>query len=214
MKSKYLSLLLIAIIGFCLLNCATGGTFPIHLKYQSSREFPSLQQKLGTTLGIAPCKDERSDTLYIGRHTSFQGISSYFKSDPFPLEKAIEQSISNIISRHGVKTTFISDWDGKPESLKNLGMDSVLMIEIKRFWTEGRAAAFRTNVDTSIYLTIHLGVKKEGTIFSKKMYVDKKTTLARLTPERMEQMINQSLAEMFDSFLFEPYEPTSTKGSN
>jgi hypothetical protein len=73
---------------------------------------------------------------------------------------------------------------------------------------------FRTNVDTSIYLTIHLGVKKEGTIFSKKMYVDKKTTLARLTPERMEQMINQSLAEMFDSFLFEPYEPTSTKGSN
>jgi hypothetical protein len=41
--------------------------------------------------------------------TSFRGISSYFKSDPFPLEKAIGQSISNIISRHGVKTTFISN---------------------------------------------------------------------------------------------------------
>jgi monoamine oxidase len=95
-----------------------------------------------------------------------------------------------------------------------MGTDSVLMIEIKRFWTEGRAKACRTHVDTSIFLAIHLGVKKEGTIFSKKVYVDKKTTIARLTPEKMEQVINQTLAEIFDSFLLEPYEPTSTKGSN
>ena len=210
MKWKYFCWLLIMFMGFSFLGCATGGTFPIHLKYQPGREFPSLQERLGSTLGIAPFKDERSDTLYIGHHTSFRGISSYFKSDPFPLEKAIEESISNIISRHGVKTTPISNWDGKPESLKNMETDSVLMIQIKRFWTEGRAAAFRTNVNTSIYLTIHLGVKKEGKIFSKKVYVNKEITLARLTPDRVEQMINQTLTEIFDSFFSEPYEISST----
>lgn len=210
MKSKYFSLLLIAIIGFSFLSCATGGTFPIHLKYQPGREFSSLQQKLGTTLGIAPFKDERSDTLYIGHHTSLRGISSYFKSDPFPLEKAIEESITDVLSRYGIKTISISNWDGKPESLKNLEVDSVLMIEIKRFWTEGRATTFRTNVNTSIYLTIHLGVKKEGKIFSKKVYVNKEITLARLTPERVEQMINQTLTEIFDSFFSDPYEISST----
>lgn len=210
MKSKYFSLLLIAIIGFSFLSCATGGTFPIHLKYQPGREFPSLQQKLGTTLGIAPFKDERSDTLYIGHHTSLRGISSYFKSDPFPLEKAIEESISNIISRHGVKTTHISNWDGKPESLKNMGIDSVLMIEIKRFWTEGRAATFRTNVNTSIYLNIHLGAKKEGKVFTRKVYMGKEMTVARLTPERVEQTVNQILTEIFDNFFSNPYGASST----
>ena len=210
MRSKYFYWLPILLIIFFILGCATGGTFPIHLKYQPGREFPSLQQKLGTTLKIAPFKDERSDTLYIGHHTSIRGISSYFKSDPFPLEKAIEESITDVLSRYGVKTTSISNWDGKPESLKNMETDSVLMIEIKRFWTEGRAATFRTNVNTSIYLTIHLGVKKEGKIFSKKVYVNKEMTIARLTPERVEQMINQTLTEIFDSFFSEPYGPTST----
>ena len=206
MKSKYFSLLLIAIIGFSFLGCATGGTFPIHLKYQPGLEFPSLQQKLGTTLGIAPFKDERSDTLYIGHHTSLRGISSYFKSDPFPLEKAIEESITNTLSRYGIKTISISKWDGKPESLKNLEVDSVLMIEIKRFWTEGRAAAFRTNVNTSIYLNIHLGAKKEGKVFTRKVYTGKEMTVARLTPERVEQTVNQILTEIFNNFFSNPYE--------
>ncbi len=94
--------------------------------------------------------------------------------------------------------------------MKNLEVDSVLMIEIKRFWTEGRAATFRTNVNTSIYLTIHLGVKKEGKIFSKKVYVNKEMTIARLTPDRVEQMINKTLTEIFDSFFSDPYEISST----
>jgi hypothetical protein len=209
MKSKYFSLLLIAIIGLSFLGCATGGTFPIHLKYQPGRGFPSLQQKLGSTLGIAPFKDERSDTLYIGHHASFRGISSYFKSDPFPLEKAIEESISNIIPRYGVKTTYISDWDGKPEFLKNMKTDSVLMIEIKRFWTEGRAATFRTNVNTSIYLNIHLGVKKEGKVFTRKVDMEKEMMVARLTPEGVEETVNQILTEIFDNFFSNPYELSS-----
>ena len=209
MKSNYFSLLLIVVMSLSFLSCATGGTFPIHLKYQPGREFPSLQQRLGTTLGIAPFKDERSDTLYIGHHTSLRGISSYFKSDPFPLEKAIEESITNILSRYGIKTISISNWDGKPESLKNLEVDSILMIEIKRFWTEGRAATFRTNVNTSIYLNIHLGAKKEGKVFTRKVYMGKEMTVARLTPERVEQTVNQILTEIFDNFFSNPHEMSS-----
>jgi hypothetical protein len=194
---------------FSFVSCAAGGTFPIYLKYQPGREFASLQRKLGSTLGIAPFKDERSDTLYIGHHTSLRGISNYFKSDPFPLEKAIEESIGNMISLYGVKTTHISNWDGKPESLKNMGTDSVLMIEIERFWTEGRAATFRTNVNTWIYLTIHLGVKKEGKVFTRKVYMGREMTVARLTPEKVEQTVNQILTQIFDNFFSNPYEMSS-----
>lgn len=203
-------LLIIPAISLLILGCATGGTFPIHLKYQPSRELASIREKLGSTLGIAPFKDTRTGRLYIGHHNSLRGISSYFKSDPFPLEKAIEQSLSNTLSRYGIKTISISNWDGKPESLKNLEVDSVLMIEIMRFWTEGRAAAFRTNVSTSIYLNIYLGAKKEGKVFARKVYIGKERTVGRLTPERVEQTVNQILTEIFDNFFSNPYEMSSS----
>ena len=134
-----------------------------------------------------------------------QGVSSHFKSDPFPLEKAITEALSDVFSRRGVKTVPISDWDGKPESLKEIETDSVLMINIKNFWIEGKALPFRTDAKTLIHFIIHLGVKKEGMVFTRNMEVEKEIPVARLTPERMEEMVNQTLTDIFDSFLSNPY---------
>jgi len=190
---------------FFLLGCAKARTYSLYLRYQPSRDFPSLQQKIGSTLGIVPFKDERSETLYIGIHTPLQGTSSYFKSDPFPLERAIMNSLTEVLSLQGVKTVPISSWDGRPESLKIMETDSVLMIEIKKFWTEGRAVPFKTNVKMSIHFVIHLGVKKEGKVFTKNVTVEKEMTVFRLAPEKVEQTVNEILAEIFDSFFSNPY---------
>jgi hypothetical protein len=197
--------LFILSLGFFVLGCAKTGTFSLSLRYQPIKDFPSLQSKMGPTLGMAPFKDERPDTLYIGIHTNLQGDSNYFKSNPFPLEKAIKESLSNVLSRYGVKTIPISDWDGKPESLKNMETDSVLMIEIKRFWTEGKASAFRTTVQTTVQLVIHLEVKKEGKVFTRNVEVEKEITVARSTPEKVEEMVNQILTDIFDSYFSKPY---------
>ena len=79
------------------------------------------------------------------------------------------------------------------------------MIEIKQFWIEGSRAAFRTNAKTSIHLVIHLGVKKEGKVFSKNVEVNREVALPRLTPEGMEKTFNEILTEVFDSFFSNPY---------
>jgi len=197
--------LMILFLSFFIFSCAKARTYSLYLRYQPSKEFPSLQQKIGSTLGIAPFKDERPDTLYIGIHTPLQGISSYFKSDPFPLEKAIMESLVEVLSRQGVKTIPVSNWDGRPESLKSLETDSILMIEIKRFWTEGRAVTFKTNVKTSIHFVLHLGVKKEGKVFTKNVTVEKEMTVFRLAPEKVEQTVNEILTDIFDAFFSDPY---------
>ena len=202
---KSIRWLFILSLGFFVLGCAKTGTFSLSLRYQPVKDFPSLQAKMGPTLSMAPFKDERPDTLYIGIHTNLQGDSSYFKSNPFPLEKAIKESLSNVLSRDGVKTIPISNWDGKPESLKNMETDSVLMIEIKRFWTEGKASAFRSTVKTTVQLVIHLGVKKEGKVFTRNVEVEKEMTVARSTPEKVEEMVNQILTDIFDSYFSKPY---------
>jgi len=202
---KSIRWLFILSLGFFVLGCAKTGTHSLYLRYQPVKEFSFPQQKIGSTLAIAPFKDERPETLYIGVHTNLQGDSNYFKSQPFPLEKAIRESLSEALSRFGVRTVPISNWDGKPESLKNMETDSVLMIEIKRFWTEGKASAFRTTVKATVQFVIHLGVKKEGKVYIRNVGVEKEVTEARSTPEKLEAMINQILTDVFDSYFSNPY---------
>jgi len=195
----------ILFLGFLILSCAKARTYSLYLRYQPVKEFPSLRQKIGPTLGIVPFKDERSDTLLIGIHTPLQGVSSYYKSDPFPLEKAIRDSLTEVLSRKGLKIVPVSAWDGNPESLKAIEADSVLMIQIKTFWTEAKAVHFKTNTKTSAHFVIHLGVKKEGKAYTKNVTVEKEMTVFRLKPENVEQTANEILTEVFDGFLSDPY---------
>ncbi|MCX8117362.1 MAG: hypothetical protein N3G78_05445 [Desulfobacterota bacterium] len=193
------------LLAFVLSGCAKGGTHLIPIRYEPQRDFASLSARIGPTLGLVDFRDERPDPLYIGRHTPYEGTPSYFKSDPFPLSQAMMESISRTLSRFGVKTLSIPSWDGKPESLKGIEADSVLRVEIRRFWTEGRAAAFRTHAKTSVHLVIHLGVKREGKVFTRNVEVEKEGTWARLTPQRVEALVNQALAEILDAFFANPY---------
>lgn len=195
----------IVLLSLSLLGCGGGVTYPLHLRYQPSKEFPGLQQKMGSTVAMAPFVDERKEKFYVGYHTPLQGSPNYFKSDPFPLEKALKDSLIQALSRQGIKTVSVPNWDGRPESLKDLETDSVLMIEIKEFWSQGRATVIGTRIKTSIRLTIHLGVKQEGKVFTKSVNIEKEITVARSTPERVEEMINQMLTELFDNYLLNPY---------
>ena len=197
--------LILISLGIFIFGSAEAGTYSLSLRYQPLKEFSSLQTKIGSTLAMAPFKDERPDTLYIGVHTNLQGDSSYFKSYPFPLEKAIKESLSDVLSRNGVKVVSIPNWDGRPESLKDIDVDSVLMIEIKRFWTEGKASPFRTNVRTMVRFVIHLGVKKEVKVFTRNVEVEKEMTVARSTPQKVETIMNEILTDTFDSYFSNPY---------
>ena len=204
MRLKVLSILVLFFITFTI-DWAEARTYPLSIRYQPMKGFPSLQQKFGSTLGIAPFRDERQEKSYIGVHVPFQGLMTHFESNPSPLEKALQESLINALSRLGLKVVSLSDWDGLPGSLKNIDTDSVLMIEIRKFWTQGQASLFNTNIKTEIQLAIHLGVKSEGKVFTKKNEIEKEMTVSRSTPARVEAIINQILSDIFDAFLASPY---------
>ena len=204
MKLKVLSLLVLFFIIF-VVDCAEAQTYSLSLRYQPMKGFPSLQQKFGPTLGIAPFKDERREKSYIGIHFPLRGLATHFESNPMPLEKALQESLGDALSRLGVKVISVSNWDGTPESLKNIDTDSVLTIEIKKFWTEGMGSLFRTNIKTTVQLVIHLGVKNEGKVFTRNADVEKEITVPRSTPERVEAIINEILSDIFDAFFSSPY---------
>jgi hypothetical protein len=121
------------------------------------------------------------------------------------LVKALTDSLSGVISRSGINTLPFSPWDGGPEILKTMETDSVLMVEIKQFWTDARGELLRTRSKTWIELRIHLGVKQEGKVFSKNVEVEKEVTVFWWTPEKLEKMINQMLSDIFDAYFSNPY---------
>jgi hypothetical protein len=204
MKLKVLLLLGLFLVIF-FVDSAGAKVYSLSLRYQPMKEFPSLHQKFGSTLGIAPFKDERQEKSYIGVHFPVRGLTTHFVSDPSLLEEALQESLSDPLSRFGIRVISIPNWDGTPESLKNIDADSVLMIEIKKFWTEGQGSLFRTNIRTTVQLVIHLGVKREGKVFSRNADIEKELTVPRSTPERVEAIINQILTDIFDAFFSSPY---------
>jgi hypothetical protein len=122
-----------------------------------------------------------------------------------PLEKALREALSNALSRLGLKVVSVSNWDGTPESLKNIDTDSVLTIEIKKFWTEGMGSLFRTNIKTKVQLVIHLGVKHESKVFMRNADIEREITVPRSTPERVEAIFNQIMTDIFDAYFSSPY---------
>jgi hypothetical protein len=204
MKLRIHSLLVFFLIIFAI-DCAEAQTYSLPLRYQPMKGFPSLQQKFGSTVGIAPFKDERQEKSYIGIHFPLRGLATHFESNPVPLEKALQEALGDALSRLGLKVVSVSNWDGTPESLKNIDTDSVLTIEIKKFWTEGMGSLFRTNIKTTVQLVIHLGVKNEAKVFTRNADVEKEITVSRSTPERVEAIISQILSDIFDTFFSSPY---------
>jgi hypothetical protein len=179
-------------------------THSINIRYQSVRRLPSLQEKVGLTIGLAPANDTRHGRQYVG-HYVYRGVSTHLRCEPFPLEKAIGDSLIQLLSLYGIKTVPIPNWDGKEESLKDTGVDSILMVDIRRFWAEGAVRGRGININTSIYLIFRLGAKKENRVFRRDMYTIKDDPVDGLTPAGVEQVINQTLDEILDTFFSDPY---------
>jgi hypothetical protein len=218
LRSKYLPFLFILFLTFFPLDPASGQTYPrrgqyppkqetysIHIRYQDARQIPSLDPNLGLTVAVAPFSDSRRGWDYIGRHTS-RRISGFFKSEPFPLEQAIREFFFAAFSDSGIHSIFVPSWDGKPETLPEVAADSILRINIRRFWIETELVRRATRVKTWVYFDTFLGVKKENRVFTQNLYLRKEMMDENFTPERLEQFINRTLSNVFDDFI-KSYKP-------
>ncbi len=188
-----------------MLRCTPGGTYPVALRYQPLDSFANLKQKLGPTAAIAPFNDTRMEKLYIGISFPLSGSVFRFQTHPLPLDQSLQAIVSDVLARHGIKTVSIPAWDGNPESLKDIKTDSVILIDIRDFWLEGKGGVLGTNVKIAVHLIIHLGIKKENKVFTRNVDTEKEMTVTRLTPEKVEEIVDQVTSEIFDAFFSNPY---------
>jgi hypothetical protein len=118
----------------------------------------------------------------LGLHEPLAGSYTYFKSDPSPLEKAIHDSLLRVLPPYGVKVVSVPSWDGSPESLASLETDSILFIEIKKFWIEGHASLTGTKVRVQPHC-LSFRCEKGRKVFTRNVELEREVTLARFTAE-------------------------------
>jgi len=187
---------------------ATRKTFPmqpqihsLNIHYWDVDKIPSLDQKMGATVAIAPFKDTRRNRQHIGQHLTRGQASGYFRSEPFPLEKSLQDFFVAALQNSGVKVFFMSAWNGKLEDLKSLETDSVLKVLIKRFWIKAETAAGRTRVNMWVYLDMLFGSKKLDKVFTQSVYVGEETIYGpEFSPQTLTNSTNQTLRNIVESF--------------
>ena len=188
------------IMNLAWLSCGQAGPHIVPIRYQPMGKLLFVSAKTGSTLGLCPFRDGRPDRKHIGHTVSHRRVTTYFECTPSPLGRAIRETLTQSLSRPGVRIIPIPDWDGGQESLKGIQADSVLLVDIERFWIEGRAVPRGMHLSASIYLTFHLGLKREGKVLTQRAYSSKERLFNPWTPEIAEQMINHALTETLDSF--------------
>lgn len=200
-------LLLLLFLGVIAFGCARGGTYALYLRYDPGKELSSLPQKLGSTMTLTPFKDHREEKSLIGVYRPLGGKPYYFTSQPFPLEKAVWEAVSQTLSQKGIKVTSAPEWRGEAESLSTLETDSIMSLEIKQFWSEANASLFMPRIFTRVSFVIQLGVKKEGKVFTRKVDFEKEMSFPiwEWDREQMARMVNQVLTTVFDEFFSNPY---------
>jgi hypothetical protein len=63
----------------------------------------------------------------------------------------------------------------------------------------------RVPLGRQAHISIRLGVKKERKVFRRDMFTIEEDSVVRLTPPGTEQMVNQTLIEILDTFFSDPY---------
>ena len=215
-SKKFLPLIFLLAILF-VQSEASGQPFPhrranalppqIHLLpiyYGGGDKFPSLAQKTGVTMAIAPFEDTRRERRYIGQQTTQGQVSAYFRSEPFPLEKSIQEFFIAALNNSSIDPILTSAWNGKrkgPTSLKN---DSILKVRINRFWIKAdtERGGRRTRIYTWVYLDLLLGLKKQDNVLSQSVYVGEESLYGpEFSPQILTDSLNQTLRNVVDAYL-------------
>jgi hypothetical protein len=215
LKSKYIYLLFFLFLPFSVQDQAYGQLFQnrsahsvhpqthsLNIHYGDGLKIPSLIQKIGPAISIVPFKDTRQNRQYIGQHTTHGRVFAYFRSDPFPLERSIQDFFVAVLRKSSVDPIFTSAWNGKPEGMKSLKSDSILKVLINRFWMKAETTGGRTRVFMWVYLNLLLGLKKQERVLPQSIYVGEEIIHGpEFSPQVLTNSLNRTLRNVVETYL-------------
>ncbi len=192
-------LLIIAVLSTILLSaCAEKGPILLSVGYQAPAD------KSGTTspivVGVSPLTDARTlgeQPSVLGKRTIPNGMHNDLVVQGTVAE-LVTTSLKAALVRRGIAVKEVSAWDLTAEGLPTEGAALVLGGEIKEFWLESSASAFKTHLKASVQLKIVAGDTGEKKIIRT---VNVNSTLDQdmfYSRERLENVFSEALTSAID----------------
>jgi len=189
-----------ALMALSSLGCATPSRYTLHLG-------PSPEEEKGPkttlTIGLLPFEDSRPSPQVLGKlvHSDGQEADIVLES-PSPAGD-VTYILRRALRARDIQTVELQYWTPDPEHLKDLpeDVDIAFAGRIDALTVNAESALLDTKVKYRVQLSARLGFKKQGVVITQRAEVVREETLLRFHPPRIEETLNDAVAEALNRLL-------------
>jgi len=200
-----------ALMTLSFLGCATPSGYTLHL-------LPSPEEdkgpKTNLTIGLLPFEDSRPSPQFLGKliDPDRQEVDIVLDS-PSPAVD-VTYILRRALRARGVRIVELQYWTPDPEHLKDLpeDVDVAFAGRIDVLAVNAESALLNTKVKYRVRLSAKLGFKKEGVVVTQSAEVLPEETFLRFNPPRVEETLNETVAEALNRLLKTITTPSPASG--
>jgi hypothetical protein len=182
------------------LGCATPSRYTLHLGPAPGAE---KGPKTTLTIGLLPFEDSRPSPQLLGKLVHSDGkAADIVLESPSPAAD-VAYILRQALRARDTQMVELQYWTPDPEHLKDLpdDVDVAFAGSIDALTVNAESALLDTKVKYRVRLSAKLGFKKQGVVITQSAEVVREETLLRFYPPRIEETLNDAVAEALDRLL-------------
>ena len=189
-----------ALMALSFLGCATPSRYTLHLGPSPGEE---KGPKTTLTIGLLPFEDPRPSPQFLGKLIDSDGKDVDIVLDSPSPAGDVTYILRRALRARGVQTVELQYWTPDPEHLQDLPVDVDVAFagRIDALTVNAESALLDTKVKYRVRLSARLGFKKEGVVITQSAEVLREETLLRFNPPRIEEILNDAMAEALNRLL-------------
>jgi hypothetical protein len=192
-------------------GCATPSRYTLHLLPSPDEE---KGPKTSLTLGVLPFEDSRPSPQFLGKLIESGGREVDIVLDSPSPAGEVTYILRRALRARGIRMVDLQYWTPDPEHLKDLPEDVDVAIagRLDVLTVNAESALLNARVKYHVRLSAKLGFKKEGVVVTQSAEVLPEETLLRFNPPRIEETLNDAVAEALNRLLKTITTPKPTSG--
>jgi len=200
-----------ALMALSFLGCAAPSRYTLHL-------LPSPEEEKGPktslTIGLLPFEDSRPSPQFLGKLIESDGQEVDIVLDSPSPAGDVTYILRRALRARGVRMVELQYWTPDPEHLKDLPEEVGVAFagRIDVLAVNAESALLNTKVKYRVRLSAKLGFKKEGVVVPQSAEVLPEETFLRFNPPRVEETLNETVADALNRLLKTITTPSPASG--
>lgn len=189
-----------ALMVLSFLGCATPSRYTLRLGPSPEEE---KGPKTSLTIGVLAFEDSRPSPQFLGKLIESDGKElDIVLESPSPAED-VTYILRRALRARDIRTVDLQYWTPDPEHLKDLpeDVDVAFAGRIDTLAVNADSALLNTKVKYRVRLSAKLGFRKEGVVITQSAEILPEETLLRFNPPRIEETLNDAVAEALNRLL-------------